>query len=42
MHSASLFWVLALLTPVEAGLMHFVLPTRFAWIFTALSVYGTV
>ena len=40
--AASLFWLLALLTPVEAAGMHFLLPTKLAWIVTALSVYGAI
>lgn len=40
--AASLFWLMACLTPVEAGLIHFILPTKLAWIMTALSIYGAV
>jgi hypothetical protein len=39
---AMLFWVIALLTPVDAGLMHFLLPVKLAWILTAMSAYGAV
>jgi hypothetical protein len=40
--AASLFWVLACLTPIEAGVVHFILPTKLAWILTALSIYGAI
>ena len=40
--AASLFWLLALLTPIEAAIMHWMLPAKLAWIFTALSVYGAL
>jgi hypothetical protein len=40
--AASLFWLLACLTPIEAGAIHFILPVKLAWIMTALSIYGAV
>jgi hypothetical protein len=40
--AAALFWLLALLTPGEAALMHWLLPVKLAWIFTALSIYGAI
>jgi hypothetical protein len=40
--AASLFWLLACLTPIEAGAVHFILPAKLAWILTALSIYGAI
>jgi len=40
--AASLFWLLAFLTPIEAAAMHFLLPVKLAWILTALSVYSAI
>ena len=40
--ATSLFWMLAFLTPFEAAAMHFLLPTKLAWILTALSIYGAI
>ena len=40
--AATLFWLLACLTPIEAGAVHFLLPVKLAWIFSAVSVYGAV
>ena len=40
--AATLFWMLALLTPVEAVGLHFLLPIKLAWILTALSIYSAI
>ena len=40
--AAMLFWLLALLTPLEAAAMHFILPRTIAWILTALTLYSAL
>lgn len=39
---AALFWLLAAVTPVEAGALHLIVHAKWVWIATALSLYSAV